>query len=149
MFLQLVRCNQKKVPQKPPWVIWEPPSEIGQTASAPLFQQNLISEKKCLGTMRGDIIQINEANCQLPPQSANYSTAQYNYPTYLWKQSKVKQLLKSIVTIHQHYSPPFFTSRATATAPTVFVDYVINPILQIMNNDFSQPWRAGPVLLLL
>lgn len=119
MFLQLVRCNQKKVPQKPPSVIWEPPSEIGQTASTPLFQRNLISVKKYLGIMRWDIIQMNQANCQLPPQSANYSITQCNYPTYLWKQIKVKQLFKSVVIIHQQHSPPFFLHEPLRMLPQI------------------------------
>lgn len=53
MPVQLARCSQKKVPQTPPWVISEPLAETGQTASAPLFQQNLISGKIYLETMRG------------------------------------------------------------------------------------------------
>lgn len=146
--LQLVLCNQRRVPRKPPSVIWELPSEIGQTVSTPLFQRNLISVKKYLGTRAGDITQINQTNCQLPPQSANYSITQYNYPTYLWKQIKVKQLSKSAAIIYPQHGPPFFLSWTIVPAPTDFVDYVINPILQKMNHDFSQPCTDRPPLSL-
>lgn len=53
MLVQLAQCTQKKVPQTLPWAIWEPLAEIGQTARAPLFQQNPISAKIYLETMRG------------------------------------------------------------------------------------------------
>lgn len=58
----LVLCNRKTAPRKPPWVISGPPSEIGQTVTVPLFQQNLKSGKKYLETTQGEIMQINQTN---------------------------------------------------------------------------------------
>lgn len=91
---RLARCSWTKVPQKRPLAVWELPSETGQTASAPLHRRSPKSARKYLETTRADITPMKQANCLLPPRSANYSVTQWNYPSYLGKHIKVKQSLK-------------------------------------------------------
>lgn len=114
------------------------------------YSSRIWYEWKNIWKQRRGITQINQTNCWLPPQSANYSITQYNYPTYLWKQIKVQQLYRSILTIHQpsFLPPPFFFYKLLPPEICTLCNKPY-PSHTVMNNDCSRPWRARAVLVLL
>lgn len=71
-------------------------------------------------------------------------------PTYLWKQIKVQQLYRSILTIHQpSFLPPLFFFYKLLPPEIYTLCNKPYPSHTVMNNDCSRPWRARAVLVLL